>query len=133
MTKEKFNQEVSERIRVFTYLLCPYSHPDPTVREYRFKKANEAAAKLMSEGHIVFSPISHSHPIAVTGKIDALDCGFWLDQDLEFMRFSKLCVVLELPGWGKSKGIKKELVEADRQYIPVRRMAWPYKGFSEQL
>jgi hypothetical protein len=34
------------------------------MEEKSFRIANKYAAKLISEGHIVFSPISHSHPIA---------------------------------------------------------------------
>jgi len=60
------------------YLACPYSHPDSNVREYRFKMANRAAAKLMRDGHIVYSPISHTHPIAMEGDLP-LD---WAYEDL---------------------------------------------------
>ena len=45
------------------YLAAPYSHPDPGVRERRFRAINRAAAALIAEGRIVFSPISMSHPI----------------------------------------------------------------------
>ena len=46
------------------YLAGPYSHPDPTVRAIRFHKLNDKAAELLRAGNLVFSPISHSHPIA---------------------------------------------------------------------
>ena len=61
------------------YLACPYSHPDNNVREHRFKMANRAAAKLMGEGHIIYSPISHTHPIAVEGDLP-LDWAYASDQ-----------------------------------------------------
>jgi hypothetical protein len=49
------------------YLASPYSHPDPAVREARFREACRAAAKLMRLGQPAFSPIVHGHPIAVYG------------------------------------------------------------------
>lgn len=45
------------------YLASPYSHPDPAVEELRFEAACEAACKLMQQGHHVFSPIAHTHPV----------------------------------------------------------------------
>jgi hypothetical protein len=39
------------------YLVSPYSHPDPLVREERFQAACEATADLIRSGAIVYSPI----------------------------------------------------------------------------
>lgn len=90
------------------YIACPYSHVDKEVMVSRFKQVNKVAGKLMREGHIVFSPISHSHPIAeeIGGH---LDHDFWLNQDFEFIRWCSDLYVLALPGWGDSTGIKREL------------------------
>lgn len=52
------------------YLCHPYSHPDPAVRRQRFESANDLAGRLMRSGFVVFSPLSHSVPIA-----DQLLCG----------------------------------------------------------
>ena len=65
------------------YLATPYSHNLAGIREWRFRKINEVAGILMQQGHAVFSPISHSHPISLT--IDnSLDNNFWLKQDAAF-------------------------------------------------
>ena len=59
------------------YLATAYNHNSELVRKLRFRMVNYAAAELMEQGHIVFSPISHSHPISIcTGVIPAHD--FWL-------------------------------------------------------
>ena len=43
------------------YLALPFTaHPEKS-----FEIANKVAAKLMEQGVIVFSPISHSYPIAL--------------------------------------------------------------------
>ncbi len=49
------------------YLASPYSHPDARVRQRRFEEACQAAAAITRAGLSVFSPISHSHPIARYG------------------------------------------------------------------
>jgi hypothetical protein len=100
------------------YLACPYSHPNPRVRAFRFGMANRAAAKLILEGHTVFSPLSHSHPIAETGLIGPHD-PTWYQQDLEFLRLCSELRVLCLSGWRESRGVLAEVVAADRLFIPV--------------
>jgi len=64
------------------YLAIPYSF-NP---KYSFKISNEVAAQLINEGHYIFAPISHSHPIANTGLIDHNNHKIWLKQDLEFVK-----------------------------------------------
>ena len=60
------------------YLACPYTHPSAEVRLQRFELATRAAAKLISEGLIVFSPITMSHPIdmQLAGKHNTLAANF---------------------------------------------------------
>ena len=77
------------------YLACPYTHPDADVRAFRFEKANQAAAKLMGEGKFVYSPISHTHPIAVAGKLP-LDWAYWQSLDEFYIRICDEVVVLML-------------------------------------
>lgn len=100
------------------YLACPYSDPDPDVREQRFTLANRVAAKLILEGHTVFSPLSHSHPIAATGLIDP-HAPVWYQQDLEFLRFCSELRVLCLPGWQFSSGVFDEITLAKRLGVPI--------------
>ena len=89
------------------YLACPYSHPDPAVREARFESANRAAARLMMQGHTVFSPISMTHPIAESASLPG-DWGFWAAQDLPFIEWCDRMMVLQLDGWKESAGVADE-------------------------
>ena len=72
------------------YLACPYTHPDADIRAFRFEKANQAAAKLMWEGKFVYSPISHTHPIALAGNLP-LDWAYWQSLDEFYIRIMRQC------------------------------------------
>lgn len=100
------------------YLMCPYSHKDRTVREGRFALANVAALYLMNGGVYVFSPISHSHPISLSGG-NSLDHEFWLRQDRQFVDWADAGIVLTIDGWRESKGIHIELGWFEEMGKPV--------------
>ena len=94
------------------YLAVPYSHPDASIREARFKAVNQASAYLMQYGHIVFSPISHSHPIAVQCGLP-LDFDFWAKFDRSFIEWCDCFYVLKLEGWETSDGVRREMAIAN--------------------
>ena len=101
------------------YLACPYSHIDKSVREHRVERVNKKAAELMMSGYLVFSPLSHSHPISEHCDVDPCDNGFWLRQDLWILKFCDELHILCLPGWDESKGIKAEIEYAESKGIGV--------------
>lgn len=99
------------------YLAIPYS----IVKKKSFKTANRVAHKLIEEGNIVFSPISHSHPIWIEGG-KKLGEKIWLDQDREFVKWCDILYVIVLgkPYDGEklikhSKGVQLEIKWA-KQY-----------------
>lgn len=100
------------------YLALPYSHDDEKIRQVRFRLANRAAARLISDGFVVYSPISHSHPIAVDGNMQ-LGWEGWQKQDLTMLRLCKVLFVLKLPGWQRSAGVQSEIKEAERMRMPI--------------
>lgn len=108
-----------------TYLACPYSHKDRFVRVARWIAANKAAAKLMSAGQYVFSPISHTHPIeeASEGKLP-MGWEFWEGFDRQYLNFCKKIIVLRIPGWETSKGVTAEIKIGGELGIPVEYMDW---------
>jgi len=104
----------------FEYLACPYSHPDPDIREERFKAVNKVAAKLMKEGRIIYSPISHTHPIA---QYDLpKDWEFWRTYEVIFIKLCSNLIVYMLPGWKKSIGVRSEIRIAKHLGKPIEYM-----------
>lgn len=105
--------------RPMTYLACPYSHPDPAVREERFHAVNRAAAALMMQGEKVFSPISHTHPIAVDGELPK-GWDFWEQYDRAILSCCHKVIVLCIPGWDTSTGVQAEIAIAKEMGIQVQ-------------
>ena len=112
----------SARARPIIYLGCPYTHSDPKVREERFEKATRAAAHLIEKGHIVYSPITMTHPIdlVLAAEGDTLGSAYWVAFDQAFMECCAEMLVLKLDGWEQSSGIQREMEFLKKQGRPVR-------------
>lgn len=93
------------------YLACPYTHPSPAVRLDRFNKVTKAAAALIRQGRIVFSPITMTHPIdlEMAGADNTLGSDFWVSFDKAFMDRCDAFVLLPLEGWDESNGVRREI------------------------
>jgi nucleoside 2-deoxyribosyltransferase len=103
------------------YLASPYSHPDPAVREQRFRDVCRTAAALLQAGQAVFSPIAHSHPLVEHGL--PTDWAFWQRYDRELLARCDEVVVLMLDGWQESVGVQDEIRFAHELGKPVRYVA----------
>lgn len=66
-------------------------------------------AWLLSHKIPCFSPIAHTHPIAVHGGIDPRDHSFWLPADLPMMKGAHGLIVAEMDGWEESYGVNWEM------------------------
>jgi len=104
------------------YLGLPY-----TFNPYlSFEIANRVAAKLMQKGYVVFSPISHSHPIS-DHMADEMRISqqFWMHQDLPILG---KCDEFHLIYIGKngqklineSKGCQAEIKKATELGLPIK-------------
>jgi hypothetical protein len=100
------------------YLASPYSNADPAVEQARFDAVCRAAAALMRQGLLVFSPIAHSHPIARFGL--PTDWSFWQRYDSAFLAQCDELWVLMLPGWDRSVGVRAEVRLAKEMGKPMR-------------
>ena len=89
------------------YLACPYHHDNPFIKQERFLQSCIVAAKLIDQGRIIFSPISHSHPISQFTKENNHE--LWLRQDTPFLWVADRLLVLKLDGWRESRGVAFEV------------------------
>ncbi len=103
------------------YLACPYSHAKESVRIERFEMVSKVAGHLMKKGYHVFSPISHTHPIALLCDLP-LGFEFWNDYDLSFIDWCNELWILTLRGWSVSNGIQEEIKYAKKINKPVRKI-----------
>lgn len=108
----------------FIYLASPYTNPDDgsdkAYRHRRFIEACTAAARLMSRGLVIFSPIAHSHPISdhLASSISNSHA-FWLEQDFSFLARCERLMVLRLYQWQRSYGVAQEMKFATDHSIPI--------------
>ena len=100
------------------YLATPYTKfPGGIVAA--FEAAAELAARLMIAGLKVYSPIAHSHPLAIHGNLDPLDHSIWLPFDESMMAVCGTLIVAHLPTWETSKGIAHEIACFEKAYKPI--------------
>jgi hypothetical protein len=90
------------------YLAGPYSHPDENIRLERFEALNRTAAILMNRGVLIYSPISHTHPIAMAGALP-LGFDFWEKYDRAILECCYKLIVVRIHGWATSKGVHAEI------------------------
>jgi nucleoside 2-deoxyribosyltransferase len=103
------------------YLASPYSHPDPAVREERFRAACRATAALLRAGEVVFSPIVHSHSLIEFELPTAWS--YWERIDRVHLERCDEVAVLMLDGWRESIGVREEIAMARALGKPVRFLA----------
>ena len=101
------------------YLASPYSHHDPAVRQQRFETVCFVAANLMREGKHVYSPIAHTHPIAMKGDLPK-GWDFWEQFDRKMISACQEVWVVMMDGWQESKGVAAELAIAGEMGLKVR-------------
>jgi hypothetical protein len=100
------------------YLAIPYSHPSEEVRNYRLHLVSDIAGKLMNEGNVVFSPISHGDTIAKIHNLPT-DWEYWEKSCKSFVSRSTKVIVVMADGWDISTGVSEEIKLANELGIPV--------------
>jgi len=115
---------------MITYLACPYSHNNKKIELMRFEIANFVASTLMKQGEIIFSPISHTHPMVQYGLPG--DWNYWKSQDREFLGVCGRFKIVKIEGWNKSSGVTAEKEHMEERGIEIEYVN-PYEleGFTD--
>ncbi len=108
----------NRRHGAFFYLATPYSKYAGGI-DAAFAMACRTAAALLKAGLPVFSPIAHSHPIAVHGEIDPYNHSIWLPADRSMMESALALIVYCESGWLDSFGMWEEIKEFKKAGKPV--------------
>ncbi len=103
------------------YLSIPYTKVD---KEESFRVANQTAAFLISQGYLVFSPISMTHEMAVQHGLP-VEWDFWKELDESFIQWADELYVCVLDGWLESTGVQAEIKIAGLFNKPVRYITQP--------
>ncbi len=110
------------------YLATIYSTDStPALRISRYEAVNKVAAKLMGKGYLVFSPISHTHPIALVGDL-SVGWDFWKDFDYAFIDWCDEVYVFMQKGWEYSVGVHAEKLIALELKKPIKYLPNDYAG-----
>lgn len=91
-----------------TYLAAPYSSQWLRLMADRLQRINRFAAKLATEGELIYSPISHSAALATEGGLPA-GYDYWEQLDRTMLGYCRKIIVLRIEGWDKSIGVAAEI------------------------
>ncbi len=103
------------------YLASPYSDPDPLVRKARYEAACDRAALMLADGRLVYAPVVYGHALAERGLPG--DWAFWEQHNHAMLSRSTSLLILTLPGWQESEGVRAEIAIARSLGLPVRHDA----------
>lgn len=104
------------------YLAIPYSssgNGTPGELEQQFSNANGVAGFFMTHGEIVYSPISHSHPIHFYMGEKGDDHLFWMNYNQEMVQYCNRLYVVCSKGWKESKGVMTEMQWFKKEGKPI--------------
>ncbi|MGU9981435.1 DUF1937 family protein [Phreatobacter sp. HK31-P] len=90
------------------YLASPYSKY-PAGIDFAAADISKIAGKLIAEGTAVYSPIAHTHPIAIAAGLDPYDHTIWMPLDQHMMDAAEGMIVAMMDGWRESYGISLEI------------------------
>lgn len=91
----------------FWYLASPYSKY-PQGIDVAFMMVAKQAGLLARAGVPVYSPICHTHPIALFGSLNPLDHSLWMPFDKPMMDAAVGLIMLRAVSWEESYGMKIE-------------------------
>lgn len=103
------------------YVASPYSNPDFNIRRNRYvivsNWVKETTGKYMD--NVYYSPIYYYYRIAHSLRL-ADDAAFWQKHDILMMQKAERMIVLTMPGWDKSVGVKFEIDFMKKAKKPIK-------------
>lgn len=106
-----------------TYIATPYTGQETE----SFEDVTRYSGLLMQKGEVVYSPITHSHPIAEMSDLPG-GWDYWEVVDRHFIKSCVKLIVYMREGWKESVGVTAEIKMAEEFRIPVEyheAIQWP--------
>ncbi len=100
------------------YVASPYSKYSSGIWA-AFEEISAICAKLVLMDINIYSPVIHSHPIAVYGGLDPLDHKLWLKVDEPMMKKADALLVSMMDSWQESFGVQYEIAQFELLDKPV--------------
>ena len=114
-------------VEPYWYLATCYSkYPDGL--EAAFQEAARIAAFFVRQGIPIYSPIAHTHPVALYGGIDPLNHAIWLPADYPMMKTAGGLIVAKMASWEDSYGISQEIKTFNQMGKPIEYLEWPIES-----
>ncbi len=99
----------------FCYLASPYSKWED--KDKAAEIVAKAAATLMNDGLVIYSPIAHGNVVAKHGLPYTWD--FWKAQCQPMIDAAAAIIVLQRDGWEDSVGVTYEIAEFEKAGKPI--------------
>lgn len=90
------------------YLGSPYTKYAAGL-DAAFRDVAAIAAQMLQDGVKVYSPITHTHPIAIHGNLDPRNHDIWLPFDQAMMDAADAMCIADMDGWRESYGVQYEI------------------------
>ena len=101
-----------------TYLAAPFRHAVKSVRNSRLEAVSRYAALLTDIDRRVFCPLAYAQALIDHG-FGYKDDEWWYKYDVGWLEHCDELIVLMLPGWSESKGVRIEIEAAEELGILV--------------
>jgi len=90
------------------YVASPYTHKDKEIEQQRYEAVNKFASKLYNLNFILIEPIVCGHAKKHYGMPTDYE-GYWKPLCRRYVEKCDALIILMLPDWDKSIGVKDEI------------------------
>jgi len=116
INKMAFIQTINKTKKGLWYFAHPYTVMDHEKnfvlegQEANFKLCCMRSAELIKRGYVIYSPITHTHPIHMSDPefIKQREYLLWIDLDNEIINATKWKGIILAPKWEESRGCRDE-------------------------
>lgn len=102
---------------MLTYVAAPYSHSDAGVVQRRMQIFYGKMLTMLHDGHVVVSPLQN-HPLVSIGNLPS-DWTYWRQYSETLLLKCERLIVLKLPEWELSSGVRGEVSFAKSRGIEI--------------